>query len=146
MEDQVSHVADDVIVILISQASSRSPLSLDLLVMLHHGLADSLNLSLVLLTTLFDDVRTGGLLSSIIPEESPLLSSSITKKIHLRHFKRKRLLILIHHGIKASVNRVVLHHPVLVDKLLELQREIQIVLVVVERLTSLVLKARWLDW
>jgi hypothetical protein len=57
VEDQVSHVADDVIVILIRQTSSRShkSLSLDLLVMLHHGLADGLNLSLVLLT-LFDDV------------------------------------------------------------------------------------------
>jgi len=71
VEDQVSHVADDVIVILIDQASSRSHkcLPLDLLVMLHHGLADGLNLSLVLLT-LFDDVGASGLLSSIIPEET----------------------------------------------------------------------------
>jgi hypothetical protein len=75
VEDQVSHVADDVIVILICQASSSShkPLSLDLLVMLHHGLADGLNLSLVLLS-LFDDVGASGLLNSIVPEES-LLSS-----------------------------------------------------------------------
>ena len=75
MEDQISHVADDVIVILICQASSRSnkPLSLDLLVMLHHGLADGLNLSLVLLT-LFDDVGASGLLNSIVAEES-LISS-----------------------------------------------------------------------
>ena len=74
MEDQVSHVADDVVVILIDQASSCSHkcLSLDLLVVLHHGLADSLNLSLVLLT-LFDDVCASGLLSSsIVPEESLL--------------------------------------------------------------------------
>jgi hypothetical protein len=41
--------------------------------MLHHGLADSLNLSLVLLT-LFDDVGASGLLNSIITEES-LISS-----------------------------------------------------------------------
>ena len=73
MEDQVSHVADNVIIILIRQASSRShtSLSLDLLVMLHHGLADGLNLSLVLLT-LFDEVGASGLFSNIIPEESLL--------------------------------------------------------------------------
>jgi hypothetical protein len=41
--------------------------------MLHHGLADGLNLSLVLLT-LFDDVGASGLLNSIVPEES-LISS-----------------------------------------------------------------------
>jgi hypothetical protein len=77
VEDQVSHVADDVIVILICQASSRchNPLSLDPLVILHHGLADGLNLSLVLLT-LFDDVGTGGLLNSIISEESLISSIS----------------------------------------------------------------------
>ena len=145
VENQVSHIAYDVIVILIHQASSRchKSLSLDLLVMLHHGLADSLNLSLVLLA-LFDYVGASGLISCIIPEES--LISSVTKEIHLGHFEGKRLLYLIHHCFKASLNRVVLHHAMLIYKLLELQREIQIVLVVVDRLTSLFLKARRLNW
>jgi hypothetical protein len=51
--------------------------------MLHHDLADSLNLSLLL--TLFDDVGASGLLSSIIPEET--LISNVPQEVHLRHFE-----------------------------------------------------------
>jgi hypothetical protein len=73
VKNQVGHVSHDIIIIIWVLIDSTNNLSLNLLVMLHHGLADSLNLLLVL--ALFQDIKTSRLLNTcIISEEASLTS------------------------------------------------------------------------
>jgi hypothetical protein len=83
--------------------------------MLHHRLADSMNLLLVL--RLLGNIHTGRLIS----EESSSLNFGITYEIHFRHIQRKRFLIsAVHHHFQISLDRIFLHHAMLINKLLEL--------------------------
>jgi hypothetical protein len=82
MKNKVCHVADNIIIVFhVSNSSTccNNSLPLDLLVMLHHRLADSMNLLLVL--SLFGVVQAGRL----VTEESSSLNFCIADKIHFWH-------------------------------------------------------------